>query len=190
MIGKIISQIGKCIFLEILLCEILKEWTWNRLVDRDMVMRYHWGAGVGHLYMHSDQGSKLTGSQRDSQPLAGPGTVGGGESGVDGSGVEGAPNFPRYSVDDGPKAPDDGDAAEGGMEGAPDPSHGQEFEEHDSQQEPPDDDPDQSVGSDNEDLASESGAISDEGLDSEEEDMDEMYGLGGDPDSGGVFSYN
>ena len=23
-------------------------------VDRDMVMRYHWGLGVGHVYSHSD----------------------------------------------------------------------------------------------------------------------------------------
>jgi len=24
----------------------------NRFVDRDMVMRYHWGYGVGHTYAH------------------------------------------------------------------------------------------------------------------------------------------
>ncbi|RXW23302.1 hypothetical protein EST38_g2534 [Candolleomyces aberdarensis] len=26
----------------------------NRFVDRDMIMRYHWGLGVGHLYSHED----------------------------------------------------------------------------------------------------------------------------------------
>ena len=32
-----------------------------RFVDRDMLMRYHWGFGVGHLYAHtpvSQQGDK------------------------------------------------------------------------------------------------------------------------------------
>jgi hypothetical protein len=24
----------------------------HRFVDRDMVMRYHWGLGVGHVYSH------------------------------------------------------------------------------------------------------------------------------------------
>ena len=26
----------------------------SSFVDRDMVMRYHWGLGVGHVYSHSD----------------------------------------------------------------------------------------------------------------------------------------
>ena len=25
----------------------------SRFVDRDMVMRYHWGLGVGHVYAHN-----------------------------------------------------------------------------------------------------------------------------------------
>jgi hypothetical protein len=24
----------------------------HRFVDRDMVMRYHWGLGIGHVYSH------------------------------------------------------------------------------------------------------------------------------------------
>ncbi|KAF8834540.1 hypothetical protein BDN67DRAFT_914775 [Paxillus ammoniavirescens] len=30
-----------------------KQYYINRFVDRDMVMRYHWGLGVGHIYAHS-----------------------------------------------------------------------------------------------------------------------------------------
>ncbi|EAU83872.2 hypothetical protein CC1G_09541 [Coprinopsis cinerea okayama7 len=30
----------------------------NRFVDRDMVMRFHWGLGVGHLYSHGDAPEK------------------------------------------------------------------------------------------------------------------------------------
>ncbi|KAJ3538280.1 hypothetical protein NMY22_g5229 [Coprinellus aureogranulatus] len=30
------------------------EYVVNRFVDRDMLMRYHWGLGVGHLYSHVD----------------------------------------------------------------------------------------------------------------------------------------
>jgi len=33
----------------------------HRFVDRDMVMRYHWGLGVGHVYSHhSGSGSYST----------------------------------------------------------------------------------------------------------------------------------
>ncbi|KAJ2932983.1 hypothetical protein H1R20_g4136, partial [Candolleomyces eurysporus] len=31
-----------------------KEYYINRFVDRDMIMRYHWGLGVGHRYSHTD----------------------------------------------------------------------------------------------------------------------------------------
>ncbi|RXW14632.1 hypothetical protein EST38_g11221 [Candolleomyces aberdarensis] len=31
-----------------------KEYYVNRFVDRDMMMRYHWGLGVGHRYSHQD----------------------------------------------------------------------------------------------------------------------------------------
>ncbi|KAJ3531757.1 hypothetical protein NMY22_g8020 [Coprinellus aureogranulatus] len=30
------------------------EYMVNRFVDRDMLMRYHWGLGIGHLYSHED----------------------------------------------------------------------------------------------------------------------------------------
>lgn len=45
----------------------VNELNWNRLVDRDMVMRYHWGAGVGHIYTHHNQGPFDSSSQTRAQ---------------------------------------------------------------------------------------------------------------------------
>ncbi|RXW14335.1 hypothetical protein EST38_g11521 [Candolleomyces aberdarensis] len=36
-----------------------KEYYVNRFVDRDMLMRYHWGLGVGHRYSHQDAPEEL-----------------------------------------------------------------------------------------------------------------------------------
>ena len=33
---------------------------WCRFADRDMLMHYHWGLGVGHLYSHQDNEANLT----------------------------------------------------------------------------------------------------------------------------------
>ncbi|KAG2003606.1 hypothetical protein CC2G_004198 [Coprinopsis cinerea AmutBmut pab1-1] len=38
----------------------------NRFVDRDMVMRFHWGLGVGHLYSHGDAPDETQGSDSPS----------------------------------------------------------------------------------------------------------------------------
>ncbi|KAF6747597.1 hypothetical protein DFP72DRAFT_972254 [Ephemerocybe angulata] len=43
----------------------------NRFVDRDMLMRYHWGLGVGHRYSHKDapvKGTSEASSSADSDP--------------------------------------------------------------------------------------------------------------------------
>lgn len=32
----------------------------TRFVDRDMVMRFHWGLGVGHVYSHADSSNADT----------------------------------------------------------------------------------------------------------------------------------
>jgi hypothetical protein len=50
MIGLITASIGEWqafVFVHIYIPFIL------RFADRDMVMRYHWGLGIGHVYSHS-----------------------------------------------------------------------------------------------------------------------------------------
>ncbi|KIJ57944.1 hypothetical protein HYDPIDRAFT_34653 [Hydnomerulius pinastri MD-312] len=44
-------------------CEDWKFYYINRFVDRDMVMRYHWGMGVGHVYAYTS--SSTNGGQQD-----------------------------------------------------------------------------------------------------------------------------
>jgi hypothetical protein len=39
-------------------------------VDRDMLMRYHWGLGVGHTYSHSDAPTPLVAARLSSFPSA------------------------------------------------------------------------------------------------------------------------
>jgi hypothetical protein len=48
MIGRYIMLIGE------LTCSSLRHWLmqYTRFVDRDMLVRYHWGLGVGHSYAH------------------------------------------------------------------------------------------------------------------------------------------
>lgn len=46
---------------------MLNEWNWNRLVDRDMIMRYHWGAGVGHIYTRNSHIPQTNSSQTRDQ---------------------------------------------------------------------------------------------------------------------------
>ncbi|KAH6896318.1 hypothetical protein BKA70DRAFT_1438538 [Coprinopsis sp. MPI-PUGE-AT-0042] len=58
----------------------------NRFVDRDMLMRYHWGLGVGHAYSHGDVPALA--SKLNVAP-APPTTQGG-----DDTFVEGSPHFP------------------------------------------------------------------------------------------------
>lgn len=200
-IGKGISQIGERFFLHIFPPVISNTWARNRLVDRDMVMRYHWGTGVGHIYAHGDRGSKTTGSQEGSctgkysrQPPAaenangGPQIPGDHDDGVGACGIEGTPNFPRGNANDRPTALNEDVVSEGG---SADPPYGRG--EHDCRSESQSDGGSgRWDGSDDEDLASEPGALSDEGPHLEEEDMDETYGPGRDDesDSGGVFSYD
>ena len=38
-----------------------------RFVDRDMVMRYHWGLGIGHVYAHVKRPTKD--NESDGQPI-------------------------------------------------------------------------------------------------------------------------
>lgn len=182
-IGKVTWQIGECPFLEALPCLIANEWNWTRFVDRDMIMRYHWGAGVGHLYMHSNQGSKPTTSSKQrggshtgahSQlPADHCGTDTEDEGNIGRSGIEGAPNLPRDSSTPKAPRPDEDGIADVDIEG-----------------EPPTGGLDQWGESDDEDSASEPDGFSDEDLNSEEEGMDDTYGLGDDSNSGGVFSYD
>ncbi|KAF5314748.1 hypothetical protein D9611_007063 [Ephemerocybe angulata] len=42
-----------------------KEYYVNRFVDRDMIMRYHWGLGVGHKYSHKDAPTKPPGEESE-----------------------------------------------------------------------------------------------------------------------------
>ena len=43
----------------------------SSFVDRDMLMRYHWGLGVGHMYAHStaSTGPPSRSTSQQSQPL-------------------------------------------------------------------------------------------------------------------------
>jgi len=40
----------------------------QRFVDRDMVMRYHWGLGVGHSYAHKQGPASRQSGTEDIQP--------------------------------------------------------------------------------------------------------------------------
>ncbi|KAJ3542068.1 hypothetical protein NMY22_g3642 [Coprinellus aureogranulatus] len=42
------------------------EYMINRFVDRDMMMRYHWGLAVGHIYSHSDAPKAVVRTRRSS----------------------------------------------------------------------------------------------------------------------------
>ena len=37
----------------------------HRFADRDMLMRYHWGLAVGHIYSHPERDSQVTAQQLD-----------------------------------------------------------------------------------------------------------------------------
>lgn len=130
-------------------------------------MRYHWGAGVGHIYTHGSErpasaaieGNVFKVGARASTPLDEE-EDGGKDNGVEGSpiiipGLEEEAIFQETSGSGLEKA----DGSDGG------------------QDEP-------------EDFVSDSGSLSEEDPHSEEEEMDEMYGVGEGPDSGGVFSYD
>lgn len=43
-----------------------------RFVDRDMVMRYHWGLGVGHIYSRRNSSTPPTTAQSDGNTIATP----------------------------------------------------------------------------------------------------------------------